>query len=223
MWRPGDPAPFAKDGKRKKSQSKSTKGQNKSTKKLQRPGSAGAGGRTSGNSSGRGKLEPEHEDDTSGFITTPSIVPDKLKHRVHGAGTAPAKLSNNLKNLKFMSRKEDETTAALETQKRLKREQEAKWVVDPSLVETKTGQLECEPLRVAPRALAGRRSFNSFNPVVEERENELARLRANDLEAQEINANAIDEDEMVEHFTGIKRGPSRSSGGEGQSRKKRRS
>jgi len=116
------------------------------------------------------------------------------------AAKPKTELSRGVRGLKFMKRKEDEREAAQAEAARLRKMREDKWVIDPSLLQSTTGKLVCEPLKVAPQNLSGRKSFGSFNRKLEDVQAQSKRMAAQMAKDRVLEEDAIGEDEMADLF-----------------------
>mmetsp|Transcript_14380 Transcript_14380/g.23406 ORF Transcript_14380/g.23406 Transcript_14380/m.23406 type:complete len:223 (+) Transcript_14380:99-767(+) len=215
MWKPGDRAPFGKASKKDKKK-------NKAKKKQQAGGGINAiEGFNKRPSVGKSKQHvkkqkvQEHDDETCLDMPVMSEQAATLLPRSPGRKTQSVGISSSLKNMKFMQRKEESRQVAAAQAERARQIREEKWVIDPSMLETKTGQLECKPLLRAPGGFRGRRSFGAFNPHVEKFEKQVCTILEGEKIAEEIDEAAIDEKEMAGYFSGMgskRRGAQPSSG-----------
>jgi len=187
MWRPGDPAPFALSGKGGKAAGK---------RKKKAPRKSGGGGKAADGGKALLTGGPPAKKVDEEYMEAP-VNSDAFLVAPRATGKPTQQLSSTVRNLRFMTRKDEEADARRAAAELKRKEREQKWVIDSALLETDSGQLVCEPLMTAPRSAAGRRSFNAFNPVVEAAVKEAHDAQADAEETAAFDAEAIDASEMT--------------------------
>ncbi|GBG27672.1 Hypothetical Protein FCC1311_038952 [Hondaea fermentalgiana] len=250
MWRPGAPAPGGAASKKKKKKKKSSGPAAPASARRGVADGRGASGGTHGgkrgggaagtpgsaktptpaakrdrSSAGKQNETQQHADDRVLELDSRPVMPGTRPERMEEVAKKPAKteLSAGLRGLRFMQRKEEEGEAARAEADRLRKLREEKWVIDPALLQSHTGKLVCEPLLVAPRRAAGRRSFGAFNQTLENSLAQSERDAAASKRMLKLEADAIGSDEMAEFLgDGKRRSPAAASSTSAKGAKRRR-
>ena len=206
MWRPGDPAPFAKGKAGKSKTSKPAGGRPHAALPARAPEPAGfiaaptatyaAAGATLHQRSGGAAARTSASSSSSGAAQLPAQAASL------GANKS---LSVNLRNMAFMARKEESRKLKGEEAEKARRQREERWVIDAALIApAAAGAVVVERIDTAPRhavaAPSGRRSFGRFNAGLEAA-NEAARAEQQAQAAGDrLTRDAIDADEMADRL-----------------------
>jgi len=196
MWRPGDPAPAASSGggkKRKRKRKRRLDAQ--SEQQVVSKKEVECRGQVDEVDPGR---VPEFVETSS---KTPAIGSNPRSHHSSSSSLpevpSARQLSSNLRGMKFMQRKEEQRKAASEEALLRRKLEKDKWVIDPGLIQSQTGQLFVEPLQIRPAPAPGRMSYGSFNTNVDAFNKGLKHLNEGNEESAKLDERAMDDEEMA--------------------------